>query len=265
VFRRFLFWSIITHSGAMRLLKLNDTLGFSLTRFAANNIPNYAILSHTWEADEHEVTLHDIMNGANGNKKGYKKMHFCAKQARKDGLDYFWVDSCCIDQSSSTEISTAINSMYRWYQNAAKCYVYLSDVSTDGSWESFRRSRWFTRGWTLQELLAPAFVEFYSQEGYPLGDKLSLVDEIKGITSIPIHVLQGRPLSEISINERISWISNRDTTVEEDIAYSLFGIFDIHMPLIYGEGAIKALRRLGEEIEKSLSFDEDSKLAQYYI
>ena len=150
----------------------------------------------------------------------------------------------------------AINSTVNWYQNAAKCYVYLSDVP----WESsFSFSRWFNRGWTLQELLAPASVEFFSRDGIWLGDKKSLEPQIRQITSIPIQALRGDPLSQIGVEVRMSWIANRETTVEEDIAYSLFGVFDIHMPLIYGEGAIKALRRLGEEIQKSLSFDQHSK------
>jgi hypothetical protein len=154
--------------------------------------------------------------------------------------------------------------MFRWYRNAAKCYVYLSDVSadqhsrvSDGSWKpDFRRSRWFTRGWTLQELLAPPSVEFFSQEGIRLGDKEFLELEISQISGIPTQALRGDPLSQISVEKRMSWIANRETTVEEDIAYSIFGIFDIHMPLIYGEGAMKALRRLGEEIEKSSNFNQ---------
>jgi hypothetical protein len=243
----------------MRLLKVKNDGCFSLTRFLPNSVPRYAILSHTWEAEDQEVTLQDIVNGVGGDKSGYQKIKFCGNQAQKDGLDYFWVDSCCIDRSNSTELSTAINSMFRWYRNAAKCYVYLTDVPTV-SWEScFRNSRWFTRGWTLQELLAPKSVEFFSQEGIQLGDRHSVELQIQQATRIPTQVLRGDPLSQTGVDERISWIANRETTIEEDIAYSLFGIFDIHMPLLYGEGAIKALRRLGEEIEKSSSFNQKSK------
>ena len=255
----------------MRLLQIERNGGFSLTRFPAHNIPSYAILSHTWEADDQEFTFQDLMNGVGQDKGGYRKIMFCRRQAQKDGLNYMWIDSCCIDQSSSAELSTAINSMFRWYQNAAKCYVYLSDVSAkNATWPSawkpaFCRSRWFTRGWTLQELLAPASVEFYSQDSILLGDKESLELEIQQATGIPVSAIRGSPLSQISIEMRMSWIANRETTVEEDIAYSLFGIFDIHMPLIYGEGAIKALRRLGEEIEKSSSFNLHSKPAFHYL
>jgi Heterokaryon incompatibility protein (HET) len=250
----------------MWLLSTNADGSFSRSRFANDDIPGgYAILSHTWEANDQEVTFQDMTNGSGWNKYGYRKIQFCRDQAKRDGLQYFWVDSCCVNQLSSAELSTAINSMFRWYQDAAKCYVYLSDVSTGKdtqssklSWESaFYRSRWFTRGWTLQELLAPASVEFFSQEGMRLGDKESLKLQIQQITGVPIQALQGDQLSQIGIDRRLSWIANRDTTIEEDIAYSIFGLFDIHLPLIYGEGATKALRRLGEEIEKS------SKLSQY--
>jgi hypothetical protein len=156
----------------MRLLSSNADGSFSLNRFTGNNIPSYAILSHTWEADDQEVTFHDLMNHLGISKKGYRKIQFCGEQAKRDGLQYFWVDSCCIDKSSSAELQEAINSMFRWYRDAAKCYVYLSDVSTGKhSWSSerlwevgFRQSRWFTRGWTLQELLAPRSVEFFSQD-----------------------------------------------------------------------------------------------------
>jgi hypothetical protein len=260
----------------MRLLRANTDGSFSLTWFAGDQIPRYAILSHRWEADNQEVTLQDLRNGTAGTKKGYRKIQFCGEQAKSDGLEFFWVDSCCIDKSSSTELSEAINSMFHWYQDAEKCYVYLSDVvlsdflpdlSIDFDKKSyaslkstFCQSQWFTRGWTLQELLAPVSVEFFSQDGKKLGDKRSLENQIQQVTNIPISVLRGCHLSQISIEKRMSWIVNRDTTHTEDIVYSLFGVFDIHMPLLYGERVIKALRRLGEEIEKSLNYYQLGKL-----
>jgi hypothetical protein len=138
--------------------------------------------------------------------------------------------------------------------------VYLSDVSISGSiknnqwtWEpAFQKSRWFTRGWTLQELIAPASVEFFSVEGERLGDKKSLERQIHEITGITAQALQGGPLSQFSVKERISWTEKRETKREEDAAYSLLGIFDIHMPLIYGEGRKKALVRLQKEIKESV-------------
>jgi Heterokaryon incompatibility protein (HET) len=247
----------------MRLLKLNANGSFSLTTFFGNIIPSYAILSHTWEADNQEVTFQDFMDGVGSSKVGYRKIQFCGEQAQKDGLQYFWVDSCCIDKSSSAELSEAINSMFRWYRNAAKCYIYLSDVSTAererssrSQWElRFSQSRWFSRGWTLQELLAPLSVEFFSVEGKRLGDKNSLELQIQQITGITVQALQGSPLSQVSVEERMSWAVGRETTIEEDQAYSLLGIFDIHMPLIYGEGKRHAFRRLQEEIDKLSSIN----------
>jgi hypothetical protein len=201
------------------------------------------------------------MAGTWKRKAGYRKLQFCSKQAENDGLHFFWVDSCCIDKSSSAELSEAINSMYRWHRGAKKCYVYLTDVGKDDTdlinssaqlppKSAFRTSRWFTRGWTLQELLAPLSVEFFSQDGERLGDKKSLESLIHDITGIATQALGGDSLSRFSVDERMSWVTKRETTLEEDKAYSLLGIFDIHMPLIYGEGEQNAFFRLKEEIKK---------------
>jgi hypothetical protein len=243
----------------MRLLKYNNDGQFSLVEVFADNIPKYAILSHRWEAGE--VTFKDLTDGTGASKAGYAKIRSCGEQAKRDGLKYFWVDTCCIDKSNSTELAEAINSMFRWYKDAAKCYVYLSDVSrpplntddkSNESWEAtFRKSIWFTRGWTLQELVAPTSVEFFSKEGELLGTKASLEGHICEITGIPVKALRGGSLSDFSVTERMSWADKRETTCREDIAYSLLGIFDVNMPLIYGEGREKALKRLREEIDKA--------------
>lgn len=235
----------------MRLLKLDDKNEFSLVEYVGNNIPPYAILSHTWGKDYEEVTFNDLRNGGGKEKIGYRKLTFCAKQTTKDKLKCFWVDTCCIDKSSSAELSEAINSMFRWYRDAAKCYVYFTDISTGSAENSvvFHESRWFTRGWTLQELLAPTCVEFFSAEGDMLGNKLTHVQEVAKVTGISVEALMGRALSDFSVKERMGWASNRQTTREEDKVYSLLGIFDIHMPLIYGEGYKKAFKRLEKEIE----------------
>jgi hypothetical protein len=252
----------------MRLLHINTDGSFSLSSFAPNKIPSrYAILSHTWDADDQEVTFQDLVNGVGSIKAGYRKIQFCGEQINRDGLQYFWVDSCCIDKSSSAELQEAINSMFRWYQNAFKCYVYLSDVSTGKHsrsskrlWESaFRQSRWFTRGWTLQELLAPLSVQFFSREGKRLGDKKSLELQIHETTNIAVQALQGCSLSQYNVDELMSWTAKRETTIEEDKAYCLLGIFDIHLPLIYGEGEKNALRRLQEEIDKRASVNSSGK------
>ncbi|KAH8657178.1 hypothetical protein BGZ60DRAFT_532027 [Tricladium varicosporioides] len=226
----------------------------------SGEVPAYAILSHTWEKDE--VIYQDLKKGKDkskaANKAGWRKILFCAKQAAVDGLEYFWVDTCCIDRKNAVELGAAINSMFRWYQNAARCYVYLSDVSkpdteVDGqrAWEEgFRKSRWFSRGWTLQELLAPRLVDFFGSEGERLGSKLSLESQIYEITGIANKALRGNKLSSFSIKERRSWAEHRNTTIEEDAAYCLIGIFDVSMVPNYGERKNQAFRRLEDEIHR---------------
>jgi hypothetical protein len=153
--------------------------------------------------------------------------------------------------------------MFHWYQRATKCYVYLSDVQVPAevvdvqsfqiTWEdAFQRSRWFTRGWTLQELIAPPMVEFFSKEGKRLGSKISLEHKIQEITKVPFEALRGHHLSEFSVSERMSWAVNRNTTLKEDKVYCLFGIFEVFMPLIYGEGETHASQRLEEEIQRRI-------------
>lgn len=245
----------------MRLLRYENDGRLTITSFDDNAIPQYAILSHTWGADAEEVTFAELAQGDGKHKSGYKKIYFCGKQAQQDGLQYFWVDTCCIDKSDKAELSFAIQSMFRWYQNATKCYVYLSDVSrkkrkledmlTKLSWDSaFRSSRWFTRGWTLQELLAPNIVEFFSQEWEWLGDKISLRLLIQKITGIPCEALNGTPLSRFSVDERLRWKGDRETKREEDAWYSLSGIFDVEIAPAYSEGAASAFKRLKDEIDK---------------
>ncbi|KAF2455365.1 WD40-repeat-containing domain protein [Lineolata rhizophorae] len=256
----------------MRLLQRSDAGEFEFAENLTSDdtIPPYAILSHTWKRDT-EVIFEDMKNHTGKNKPGYEKIRFCGEQARRDGLEYFWIDTCCINKESYAELSQAINSMFRWYRNATRCYVYLSDVSSPLSdtndefnprpWEAdFWKSKWFTRGWTLQELLAPRSVEFFSREHKRLGDKSSLEQQIHEITGVPKSALQGAPLSQFSVNERLSWIERRQTTVEEDKAYSLLGIFDVYMPLIYREGTASAFKRLREEIEKLEKCLQDLRL-----
>jgi len=257
----------------MRLLRCSNSGEFGLTNDLVGNdtTPPYAILSHTWGPDTEEVTFEDMTNGTSKNKPGYEKVRFCGEQARQDGLEYFWIDTCCINKTNYAELTQAINSMFRWYRNATRCYVYLSDVSSPPfdtndefhprPWEpDFRKSRWFTRGWTLQELLAPRSVEFFSQERNRLGDKTSLKQQIHEITAIPKSVLQGAPLSQFSVNERLSWTERRQTKLEEDKAYSLLGIFDAYIPPIYGEGTGSAFKRLLDEIDKLEKCIQDLRL-----
>jgi hypothetical protein len=246
----------------MRLLKVEPTSAFSLTKYLTDNERlRYAILSHTWGKDGDEVTYEDLVHGTVKNKFGYQKILLCAKQAVLDGIEYIWVDTCCIQKlNNSVELQHAINSMFRWYQKAEKCYVYLDDVPDSGidtsqshqtSWElPFRASRWFKRGWTLQELIAPIVVEFFSKNWGSLGSKSSLEQQICEITGIPVQALRGNPLDGFSSVERMSWAKNRQTKYEEDRVYSLLGIFRVYMTLNYGEGKEYALQRLNDEVDR---------------
>ena len=151
------------------------------------------------------------------------------------------MDTCCINKDSDAELSKSLRSMFRWYARAKTCYVYLSDVPRrevhSVGWEhDFRHSRWFTRGWTLQELIAPSILEFYSEDGTRLGTKASLEVQISDITGIPVKALRGRALTDFTVHERKRWQEGRQTQEPEDMVYSLLGLLDISMPVLYGEG-----------------------------
>ena len=254
----------------MRLLR---TSTFKLESFFDERLPPYAILSHTW-GDE-EITFQELqqkdatillnstkMQTVNGKplhgfqsiKKGFLKIVGCALQAEKDGFEYIWCDTCCIDKTNSTELSEAINSMYHWYKGQL-CYAYLADVphtSHQGSIETdsaFAKSRWFTRGWTLQELIAPSRVVFFDETWQFMGTRSNFKDFIAEKTSIDREVLDGEDPTLSSIAKRMSWASQRETTRVEDLAYCLMGLFGVNMPLIYGEKH-KAFIRLQAEIDR---------------
>lgn len=231
----------------MRLLSARRSetgnLDIELEEFPDRPSDNYAILSHTW--DREEVSFYDIKSGLAENKKGFQKINNCCATALDDGFKYTWIDTCCIDKASSAELSEAINSMYRWYQESEICYVYLADVESECDISS---SRWFTRGWTLQELIAPPRMKFMNKEWKELGTKQYMQGVLSEITGIPSDILTGsKDLESISIAQRMSWAARRFTTRIEDQAYSLLGIFGINMPLIYGEGK-RSFVRLQEEI-----------------
>jgi hypothetical protein len=247
----------------MRLLKYGEAGEPSVTidLVDEHSIPPYAILSHRWGEDAAEVTFEDLAKNAGRDKPGYKKIQLCGEQANRDGLQYFWIDTCCINKANKAEHSLAIRSMFRWYRNAARCYVYLSDVSASplrqegeaisSLWDSaFRESNWFTRGWTLQELLAPSVVEFFSREWCRLGDRISLKSQIHEVTTIPHEVLEGAPLDQSSVDERFRWRQSRHTKLKEDAAYSLAGIFNVDMAPVYGEGTEEAFKRLHDKIRE---------------
>ncbi|KAI6030182.1 heterokaryon incompatibility protein-domain-containing protein [Pisolithus marmoratus] len=218
--------------------------------------PEYAILSHRWR--EEEILFQDIEEGRDiVARRGYTKFHDSCRRASDDGFDYIWIDTCCIDKSSSAELSEAINSMYQWYKNSALCYAYLDDVDDpvvahDRAWGSaLVRSEWFTRGWTLQELIAPRHVQFYTQDWHLIGSKVTLAHALKIVTRIPIPVLcHGLSSSRLSTAQILSWAANRVTTRVEDQAYSLMGLFGVFMPVLYGEGN-HAFKRLQLEIMRT--------------
>ena len=246
----------------MRLLQPNETGGFSLTDdLPEDRLPPYAILSHRWLADTEEPTFEDLVHGTGKEKLGYEKLQFCGEQARQDKIAHFWVDTCCINKANKAELAHAIKCMFRWYQSASVCYVYLWDVSSrpagfgDASstrWreQEWRNSEWFTRAWTLQELLAPRALQFFTREAQELGDKRSLEGPLHEITGIPRSALQGTPLSEFTVQDRLSWTTTRKSSLEEDKAYSLLGIFDVDIAPLYGSGTGQAFTRLMEELDR---------------
>ncbi|KAK3191704.1 hypothetical protein K4F52_002128 [Lecanicillium sp. MT-2017a] len=232
----------------------------------------YAILSHTWGTDE--VSFQDVADLAIASRKaGFAKIVMSCRLALSEGYNYVWIDTCCIDKQSSAELSEAINSMYHWYEAAGVCYAFLSDLheepfvglpdgfeflnKRDLAWHKdalystpFARCRWFTRGWTLQELIAPSHVVFYDGSWNRIGDKTVLRHVISLITGVGAKILvDNTKLLTKSVWRRMSWAAHRQTSRVEDTAYCLLGIFDINMPLIYGEG-YKAFQRLQEEITR---------------
>jgi hypothetical protein len=221
------------------------------------------------------VLYKDMIDGTAPQKKEFAKLSHTAQLAREDDLNYIWVDTCCIDKSSSSELQEAINSMFFWYERSEICYAYLSDVEDpisfdedDRVWESFPNARWFTRGWTLQELLAPLHIVFYSKSWKRIGSRSELQGQLSVITGIRRCFLEEKRKFEdrcskklpgtmirsfneppASVAERMSWAAKRQTSRPEDIAYSLLGLFSVHMAMLYGEGE-KAFLRLQEEILK---------------
>ncbi|PIL28594.1 hypothetical protein GSI_08635 [Ganoderma sinense ZZ0214-1] len=255
----------------MRLLDTHT--GQFVEKDPADEDTRYAILSHTWDQDGEQTykqlkkiqkrhtpssltSLISRLSSIWSDTDLSPKIRDACAYARADGFRYIWIDSCCIDKSSSSELSEAINSMYAWYGRADICYAYLASVpadedhSKDGS--SFRTSRWFARGWTLQELLAPPHLVFLSHDWKLLGSKLALVELVHRTTNIsPEALLEPQSLDKFSVAQRLSWAAKRKTTRVEDRAYALLGIFDINMPILYGEGE-RAFRRLQEEIMRRI-------------
>ncbi|KAL1941408.1 hypothetical protein VTO73DRAFT_7225 [Trametes versicolor] len=234
---------------------------FSHVRLHSFNSPTavdggYAILSHVWQGVEqpfHEIADLEREGATIDDPRLSFKVRECHRLARSYDLPWFWIDAPCIDRQSSAELSEAIRSMYKWYSQSSICFAYLADVPSNSSSiyapnSAFRRSKYFLRGWTLQELIAPRRVVFLSKDWTVLGEKRDLASLLEEITGIDVDVLTfHRPLSDISVARRLSWASRRETSRPEDMAYCLMGLFDIHMPILYGEGDA-AFGRLQEAI-----------------
>ncbi|THU93628.1 HET-domain-containing protein [Dendrothele bispora CBS 962.96] len=219
------------------------------------NAPPYAILSHRWFRGE-EVTLQEFQllnrtieseTDPKTSKSGYKKIHSACSQAQQNGLDYIWVDTCCIDKTSHGDVARNIKSMYAYYQNSKVCYVYLADVDM-GVWADFLESQWFKRGWTLQELLAPQQVIFFNKYWECIGTKVQLQEWIFTLTGIPRHIISGEhsvdsvdPLVVV----RMSWAVSRDTTKPQDRAYCLMGLLGVSIEPDYEESVGNSFQRLG--------------------
>ncbi|KAH8593051.1 heterokaryon incompatibility protein-domain-containing protein [Bisporella sp. PMI_857] len=244
-------------------MRLLNVATMKLEEYFGSQIPKYAILSHCWAADE--ITFQDINLSDWRTMRGASKIEHASAYCRSQNQTYIWIDTCCIDKSSSAELSEAINSMYSWYERAVICYAYLEDVNgivrpegleggsaclDDVVEDEIRRSRWFTRGWTLQELIAPQTVAFFNKNWSHLGDKRSLWALLSKITTIlPSVLLNPSQITSCSVARKMSWAASRETTRDEDVAYCLLGIFGVNMPLLYGEG-MRAFIRLQEEIVK---------------
>ena len=259
-------------------MRLLHTGKYIVEEFLPKERVKYAILSHTW--GKGEISLRDIESGAWRDRAAADKLIGVCHLAEQEGFEYVWMDTCCIDKSSSAELSEAINSMFQWYQRANVCYVYLDDVELvnpdmalhELTWmmdtaqcQAVSQSRWFTRGWTLQELLANRNVHFYDRNFEVIGQKSQLNRVLSHITRIAWEHLS--PPLNASVAQIMSWAAGRQTARPEDRAYSLLGkyltptseiqrvwanfptgLLGVNMPLLYGEGEENAFYRLQLEI-----------------
>ena len=237
----------------MRLINTKTILPEAFPNPETPRMPDYVILSHKW--GKREVTLQEMLEPSPElrTSAGYEKVNRCCEQAAAIGFEYIWIDTCCIDKTNNVELTEALNSMFHWYRNARVCFCYLADVPSSDEPRSkdskFGKSRWFTRGWTLQELIAPLHLIFFGDDWVEIGTKASLQEVISDITGVSSQVLLMNHAGDISVAQRMAWASGRETTKVEDKAYCLMGFFGVSMPIIYGEGD-KAFRRLQLEIMK---------------
>lgn len=254
----------------MRLIN-TSTFEFLSAEPSAFKAEGYAILSHRWIGLE--ITFDRLPGYAAELRKNrdrplqpiqLDKIRGACQIARSQGLQWMWIDNCCINKANAVEEAESINSMFRWYSDAQVCITYLGDVrATHGplgvetfrSAETGRPSVWFTRGWTLQELLAPENMQFYDMNWEFLGTKQNLAPALEEITGINTKYLTGEAdFRQASIAAKMSWMAGRETARVEDIAYSLLGLLDIMMTPQYGEG-MRAFMRLQHTLLSS-STDE---------
>ncbi|EIW77127.1 hypothetical protein CONPUDRAFT_129318, partial [Coniophora puteana RWD-64-598 SS2] len=234
------------------------------TDFRPDAFVKYAVLSHRWFSEEEEVSVDDfgrLMHGdddtlAFRKKRGWAKITMFCRQATQRHIDFAWVDTCCIDKASSAELDESIRSMFRWYRNAAVCMVLLAETHTAAqaqAQDASNHDEWFSRGWTLQELLAPRCLKFFLADWTELTNKendksLRSPYFVERITGITIKELLDFEPGPVKVDQRMCWAAKRRTKRVEDIAYSLMGIFDVSMSIAYGEGADRAFCRLLEAI-----------------
>jgi hypothetical protein len=244
----------------MRLINCRDD-SLRMQEFIGRAPLPYAILSHTWDAEEVNFQAFNDIDTRTA-ARGWTKIEQTCREAQRCGFDYVWIDSCCIDKTNNAELSESINSMFQWYSEAELCLVYLDDFDANGTASDrdtmLRRARWFSRGWTLQEIVAARAANFYDSAWYHFGTRVSLRDELISITKIdakifslprdPDVVIIRDLLDAIPVGRRMAWAATRQTTRPEDMAYCLIGLFSISMPLLYGEGGEQAFIRLQEEI-----------------
>jgi hypothetical protein len=244
-------------------MRLVNTRTLELVTFSPQETPEYVILSHRWGLEE--VTFKDMtiypssdINSPTRKLKGFLKIEGACKTAASANYEWIWIDSCCIDKESSMDVDRSVKSMWNIYKDSDICFVYLADVPNyvAGCGPSFKESNWFTRGWTLQELIAPVYVEFYASDWSQIGTKLERYQEIAEITMVDVDLIaQKRSIDSYTTAERFSWAAHRQTTQAEDEAYSLLGLFQVHMPLHYGEGRTRAFTRLQETLYLSMCDD----------
>ena len=251
-------------------MRLIHTTFIAFCEFEGEHIPDYAVVSHRWGSAE--ISCQMFLETAVEDRHGYgwtKILEGC-RMARCRRIGWLWVDTCCIDKASSAELTESVNAMFRYYQRARQCFVFLPDVfatykDTEGLETQLQHSTWFTRGWTLQELLASTVATFYNASFQLAGVKStgsSFCDVLSKISGVGAQYLHDPTMVfKASVAERMRWASLRQTTRIEDIAYCLLGLFDVNMPLLYGEGS-KAFMRLQVEI---LRKSEDESIFAWHM